>query len=153
HCWTSAYKLMFVVYYLTDYALIWFENQSFDTWEDFSSAFLTVYGNDYIRSKRAEDELRTRAQRAGESCHDYVQIILKLWREFNPLMPENEKVAHILKGIAEHVFYLLFQKEITSVEEILVFCRDMDTKLNRRISNSFLLPRLPNTIAFPSYSN
>src|SRR5690606_4863524 len=67
-------------------------------------------------------------------------------------MTEQEKIAHILKGIAEHVFYLLFQKEFSSVEEISTFCRAMDIKFIRRISNTFLLPRLPNTIAFPTYT-
>src|SRR5690606_16465422 len=35
-CWRSAYKLMFVVYYLRDTALIWFENQNFQLWDSLS---------------------------------------------------------------------------------------------------------------------
>jgi len=146
-CWTTAYKLMFVVYYLRDYALIWFENQNFQLWDTFVESFQAVYGNDLRRARRAEEELRTRAQRAGVSCHDYVQIILKLCREFNPNMAENEKVAHILKGIAENVFYLIFQKEFSTVKEILDFCREG----LRRLPQSLLLPRLSNTIAFLTY--
>src|SRR5690606_11367632 len=152
HCWSSAYKLMFVVYYLRDTALIWFENQNFQLWDSFVESFKKVYGNDLRRSRLAEDELRTRAQRAGESCHDYVQIILKLCREYNPNMSESEKVAHILKGIAENIFYLIFQKEFATVNEILNYCREMDDKLSKRIPQSHLLPRLPNTIAFPTYA-
>src|SRR5690606_14918422 len=145
HGWTPAYKLIFVIYYLHDNAAVWFENQNFDSWDAFTREFLAVYGNDFLRARRAEEELRTRAQQSGESCHDYVQIILKLCREYNPLMSESEKIAHILKGIAEHVFYLLFQKDFTSVDEILTFCREMDQKFSRRINNSVLFPRLPNT--------
>src|SRR5690606_24432882 len=86
HGWTPAYKLIFIVYYLRDTASVWFENQNFDSWDVFTREFLAVYGNDLLRSRRAEEELRTRAQLNGESCHDYVQIILKLCREYNPLM-------------------------------------------------------------------
>src|SRR5690606_14207637 len=66
-------------------------------------------------------------------------------------MTENEKVAHILKGIAENVFYLIFQKEFSTVKEILDFCREMDEKLSRRLPQFLLLPRLSNTIAFLTY--
>src|SRR5690606_14180709 len=59
HCWSSAYKLMFVVYYLRDAALVWFENQNFQLWESFVEGFRTVYGNDLRRARRAEKELRT----------------------------------------------------------------------------------------------
>src|SRR5690606_37494671 len=56
HCWPSAYKLMFVICYLSDNALVWFENQSFNTWEEFSAAFLTAYGCDLLRSRKTEEE-------------------------------------------------------------------------------------------------
>src|SRR5690606_4710766 len=152
HGWTPAYKLIFVIYYHHNNAAVWFENQNFDSWDAFTREFPAVYGNNFLRARRAEEELRTRAQRSGESCHDYVQIILKLCREYNPLMSESEKIAHILKGIPEHVFYLLFQKDFTYVDEILTFCREMDQKFSRRINNSVLFLRLPNTITFPTYA-
>src|SRR5690606_14451384 len=70
----------------------------------------------------------------------------------DPTMPEEQKVTHVLKGIAENVFYLLFQQN-SSVEDILAYCRKLDRKLCRRIpASSLLIPRLTNTLAYPVYS-
>ena len=73
----------------------------------------------------ATEELRTRAQRNGESCFDYVQAILKLCRDADRAMAETVKIEHILKGIAENVFYLLHVKNVSTVDEILRQCRDL----------------------------
>src|SRR5690606_9872591 len=94
-----------------------------------------------------------RAQRQGETCHDYVQAVLQLCRASDPTMSEQQKVAHVLKGIAENVFYLIFQQNFSSVDDVLTYCRKLDRELSRRIpASSLLIPRLTNTLAYPVYS-
>lgn len=55
------------------------------------------------KKERAEHILRQRAQLAGESCTTYIEEVLKLCRTVDSAMTEEDKVGHVLKGIAEDV--------------------------------------------------
>lgn len=56
---------------------------------------------------------------------------------------EADKIAHILKGIADGAFNLLVFTNVTTVENILKECRRLEQAKWRRISP--LVERLPNT--------
>jgi len=138
--------------YLSDMALVWFENQDFLSWTIFVNEFKKYYADESQRSCQAAEELRSRAQRQGETCHDYVQAVLQLCRESDATMTEAQRVGHVLKGIAETVFYLLYQQNFTTVAEILEYCRKLDQTLSRRVlTNTLLFPRLSNTLTNPVY--
>src|SRR5690606_10314688 len=100
HGWDDSFKLAFVLYYLHDMALVWFENQDFLSWTIFVNEFKKYYADESQRSCQAAEELRSRAQRQGETCHDYVQAVLQLCRESDATMTEAQRVGHVLKGIA-----------------------------------------------------
>jgi len=121
--WDHSFKLAYVAFYLKDMAATWFDNNEpqFGNWENFVALFKKVYADDGKIAQNADEQLRTRAQRPGETCQDYVQEILKLCREKDAAMPEPDKVAHVLKGIAENVYYLLLLKSFKKIDEILDF--------------------------------
>jgi hypothetical protein len=153
HGWTDALKLVYVPFYLRGSAAIWFENfePQFTSWTRFTQLFKHAYADDAALAVQATEELRTRAQKAGESCFEYVQHILQLCRNSDSTMSEEAQVAHILKGIAENVFCMLHVKGVTTVQQILDFCRALDRQLSTRISSMPSVARLQNTIPFPIY--
>lgn len=75
----------------------------------------------------------------------YIQDVLALCRKVDDNMPEMEKVAHILKGIADDAFTLLVFKSSSTVQEVINECRRFEDAKSRRITPTF--SRLPNTAA------
>lgn len=63
-------------------------------------------------------------------------------------MPEDDKVGHILKGIADDAFNLLMCRNCSTVDAIIKECRRFEQAKSRRIGHSFA--RLPNTAATSS---
>lgn len=63
-------------------------------------------------------------------------------------MNEEEKVGHVLKGIADDAFNLLLCKDCTTVDAIIKECRRFEQAKSRRITHQFA--RLPNTAATSS---
>ena len=60
-------------------------------------------------------------------------------------MAEAEKVAHILKGIADDAFTLLVFRNSSTVDDVINECRRFEEAKSRRITPHF--SRLPNTAA------
>lgn len=155
--WPDSAKLSFVPFLLKGPARIWFDNHcaSFRNWAEFIVSFRQAYINDSAIRARATHELRSRAQLAGETCHEYVQAILRLCRDVDGNMKEEDKVRHIMKGISESVYYFLHFKELTTVEGILDSCRRFDNAWSERISTipSNEFPRLSHVLPTPIYSS
>lgn len=60
-------------------------------------------------------------------------------------MSETDKIAHILKGIADDAFNLLIVKDCATVDAVVKECQRFEHAKNRRITRQFA--RLPNTAA------
>ncbi|GBM18953.1 hypothetical protein AVEN_1575-1 [Araneus ventricosus] len=69
-------------------------------------------------------DLLTRTQQIGETSESYIQDVLSLCRKANPSMSEDEKVAHLMKGIAEDLFRLSVSAE-TDVGDIRSLIREI----------------------------
>lgn len=68
----------------------------------------------------------------------YIEEILKLCKVVNSRMPEEDKVGHVLKGIAEDVYNFLIGKEsLNSVSDVMQHCRTFETLKTRRIVPKF----------------
>ncbi|UYV82700.1 hypothetical protein LAZ67_22000606 [Cordylochernes scorpioides] len=87
-------------------------------------------------ARRAEEVLKSRAQKAEESSESYIQDILSLCHQVNLRMEEDEIVSHIIKGILEEKYQVLVAKDIQTVDEILKFCRHLTTVKQRRIGRT-----------------
>ncbi|UYV80763.1 hypothetical protein LAZ67_19001657 [Cordylochernes scorpioides] len=103
---------------------------------NFEDAFRGVFGLQEDSARRAEEVMKSRAQKAEESSESYIQEILSLCHQVNPRMEEGEIVAHIIKGISEDTYQVLVAKDIQTVDEILKFCRHLATVKQRRIGRT-----------------
>ncbi|GFV74711.1 retrotrans_gag domain-containing protein [Trichonephila clavipes] len=92
----------------------WYVNNedALDSWEAFKNGLSGLFGDRQKYTRRAEEQLKCRAQRSGESTQSYIQSVLGLCQEVNPLMREDEKVSHLMKGVAEDIYQALLTREI-----------------------------------------
>lgn len=152
--WNSTSQLSNVVFFLTDTALVWFDNneETFTTWERFVSQIKERFGDSVTKKKRAELTLSQRAQVPGETCMTYIEEVLKLCRMVDSGMSEEDKVGHILKGIAEDVYSFLIAKDnLASVADVIRHCRTFEQLKTRRVTPKF--GRLANVTTVASIDN
>ncbi|GBM08353.1 hypothetical protein AVEN_108356-1 [Araneus ventricosus] len=99
--WDDQMKLANVVFYLADTARLWFDNNEddFTNWAAFQESLEKTFCRIEENRRQAERLLQTRAQLPGESSESYIQDVLSLCKRVNQSMPENEKIAHLMKGI------------------------------------------------------
>lgn len=138
--WDANDRLTNVVFSLTDTALVWYENHedALTTWSIFVEELKSCFSDAAAKKKRAEFTLAQRAQLSGETCTAYIEEILKLCKTVNPCMSEEDKVGHLLKGIAEDVYNFLIGKDnLSSVSDVIRHCRTFETLKMRRITTKF----------------
>lgn len=142
--WDDSLKLANVVFYLEGTARAWFDNneEALTSWDLFESKLTETFGRADEIKRRADDILRTRAQQNGETSEAYIQHILSLCRRVNPDMPEEDKIGHLMKGIAEDLYNTLIVRDVSTVEEFISHCRKVDSMRRKRVTPRFA--RLPN---------
>ncbi|GFU73045.1 retrotrans_gag domain-containing protein [Trichonephila clavipes] len=102
----------------------WYVNNedALDSWEAFKNGLSGLFGDRQKYTRRAEEQLKCRAQRSGESTQSYIQSVLGLCQEVNPLMKEDEKVSHLMKGVAEDIYQALLTREINDTASFIKWC-------------------------------
>ena len=75
---------------------------------------IELFGDRQTYTRKSEEQLKYRAQRPGESMQVCIQSVLRLCRKVNPSMPDDEKVSHQMKGLAEDIYQPLLTKEIST---------------------------------------
>lgn len=140
HNWSTSAKLMNVAFFLAGTALLWFDNHEriLTTWETFVEEFRTCFGDSCSKKKRAEQTLSRRAQLPGETCTTYIEEILKLCGIVNGNMSDEDKVGHLLKGIAEDVYnFLIAKDDLSTPTDFRRLCRAFEALKTRRILPKF----------------
>ncbi|GFY23116.1 CCHC-type domain-containing protein [Trichonephila clavipes] len=91
--WDDMMCLANVYFFLDGTARQWYVNNedALDSWEAFKNGLSGLFGDRQRYTRRAEEQLKCRAQRSGESTQSYIQSVLGLCQEVNPLMREDEK--------------------------------------------------------------
>jgi len=143
--WDEQMRLANVIFYLAGTARQWFDNNedSFTDWTVFRNSLSNTFcRTDDIR-RQAERQLLTRAQRTDESSESYIQDVLALCRKVNPNMTEDEKVAHLMKGIAEDLYQILLVQDYETADAFVKRCRQIESLRRRRIARP-TFQRLPN---------
>ncbi|XP_077532506.1 uncharacterized protein LOC144144881 [Haemaphysalis longicornis] len=138
--WDASAQLSNVVFSSNGTALTWFENQEekLTTSDRFVEEILARFGDSAAKKKKAEQTLLQRAQVPGETCSTYIEEVLKLCRIINPQMSEEDKVGHLLKGIAEDVYHFLISREkLESAADVIQQCRTFEALKTRRITPKF----------------
>ncbi|UYV84067.1 hypothetical protein LAZ67_X001053 [Cordylochernes scorpioides] len=138
--WDESLCLANVIFYLEGTAKCWFENveESLNSWPRFKEEFLKIFGDQEHFVRKAESKLKIRAQRIGEPSESYIQDILNLCRQVNPAMGEVEKLAHLMKGVAEDIFQALLPVEMATVDEFSRQCRRIEDRKKKRIGVAYL---------------
>ncbi|UYV63667.1 K02A2.6-like [Cordylochernes scorpioides] len=149
--WDETQSLANVVFYLEGTAAQWFDNNEdiINSRTQFKTDLCEVFGQKEELTRRAEMTLKTRAQKPGETTESYIQEILSLCSRVNPEMEEEEKVGHLMKGIAEDFYQALIVKDPTTVDELVKFCRQLENMKQRRIKRT-RYERLPNVTPISS---
>ncbi|GFU79010.1 CCHC-type domain-containing protein [Trichonephila clavipes] len=101
--WDDMMCLANVYFFLDGTARQWYVNNedALDSWEAFKNGLSGLFGDRQKYTRRAEEQLKGRAQRSGESTQSYTQSVLGLCQEVNPLMKEDEKVSHLMKDMKQ----------------------------------------------------
>ncbi|UYV70043.1 K02A2.6-like, partial [Cordylochernes scorpioides] len=143
--WDETLCLTKVYFYLSGTALKWFENneESIQTWKEFTSQLENVFGKKENSKLQAEKKLKTRAKLKGESTEFYIQDLLCLCKEVDPQMSEEDKISHLMKGIAEELYQALLPRDVQSTEQFITECRRVEALRCRRVTPT-KYERLPN---------
>ncbi|UYV83187.1 hypothetical protein LAZ67_23000101 [Cordylochernes scorpioides] len=152
--WDESLCLANVIFYLEGTAKCWFENveESLNSWPRFKEEFLKIFGDQEHFVRKAESKLKIRAQRIGEPSESYIQDILNLCRQVNPAMGEIEKMAHLMKGVAEDIFQALLPVEMATVDEFSRQCRRIEDRKKKRIGVAYF-ERLANVASISGDSD
>ncbi|GBN63768.1 hypothetical protein AVEN_139494-1 [Araneus ventricosus] len=146
--WDDQMCMANVIFYLAGTARQWFNNNE-GTFSNFTT-FRNSLNNAFCRRddirRQAERLLLTRAQQIGETSESYIQNVLSLCQKANPSMSEDEKVAHLMKGIAEDLYQTLLFQDFITVDEFVKRCREIESLERRRITRT-RFQRLPNVSA------
>lgn len=147
--WDEQMCLANVIFYLTGTARQWFDNNedTFADWTTFKISLTNTFCRTEDLKRKAETLLHTRAQQIGESSESYTQDVLSLCRKVNPSMPEDEKIAHLMKGITEDLYQILSAQDYDTVEAFVKRCRHIESLRRRRVTRP-KFQRLPNVSTF-----
>ncbi|UYV83886.1 hypothetical protein LAZ67_X000509, partial [Cordylochernes scorpioides] len=129
-------------------ARCWFDNveESITTWNTFKEEFTRTFGDKEDYARRIESSLKVRAQKPDESVELYIQDVLNLCRQLNPNMSEEDRVGHLMKGVAENIYRALLAIEVTTTGEFTQHCRRIE-KLNKNRISSVRFERIPTVSA------
>ncbi|GFX75306.1 retrotrans_gag domain-containing protein [Trichonephila clavipes] len=149
--WDDMMCLANVYFFLDGTARQWYVNNedALDSWEAFKNGLSGLFGDRQKYTRRAEEQLKCRAQRSGESTQSYIQGVLGLCQEVNPLMKEDEKVSHLMKGVAEDIYQALLTREINDTASFIKWCNYIEDMKQKRVGRP-KFERLPNVVPVAS---
>ncbi|GFY32515.1 CCHC-type domain-containing protein [Trichonephila clavipes] len=131
--WDDMMCLANVYFFLDGTARQWYVNNedALDSWEAFKNGLSGLFGDRQRYTRRAEEQLKCRAQRSGESTQSYIQSVLGLCQEASKrrtgciLTDETDLVSLIRTIVREEIHRLVNQTQESldsdpqSLEEIV----------------------------------
>lgn len=145
--WDDMMCLANVYFYLDGTAQQWFENneEKLNSWEKFQTELKKAFGDKLHQVHQAEEQLKQHAQRPGETTQSYIQHVLALCKLVNPNMTEEDKVSHLMKGVAEDVYQALLMKDVSTTEDFIKCCQHIEAMHQKRVGRK-KFDRLPNVV-------
>ncbi|GFW21437.1 retrotrans_gag domain-containing protein [Trichonephila clavipes] len=123
-----------------------------DSWEAFKNGLSGLFGDRQKYTRRAEEQLKCRAHSVQASTQSYIQGVLGLCQEVNPLMKEDEKVSHLMKGVAEDIYQALLTREINDTASFIKWCNYIEDMKQKRVGRP-KFERLPNVVPVASLTD
>ncbi|GFV66105.1 retrotrans_gag domain-containing protein [Trichonephila clavipes] len=114
-----------------------------DSWEAFKNGLSGLFGDCQRYTRRAEEQLKCRAQRSGESTQSYIQSVLDFAKRGS--MREDEKVSHLMKGVAEDIYQAFLTREINDTASFIKWCNYIEDMKQKRVGRP-RFERLPNVV-------
>ncbi|UYV73997.1 hypothetical protein LAZ67_11001769 [Cordylochernes scorpioides] len=158
--WDDSMCLANVIFFLAGTARQWYENNEdlLTSWEVFQKALGETFGEQEEEMKKAEIILKTRAQKSSESSESYIQDVLYLCQLANPLMDDETKLGHLMKGIAEDIYQILIAKDVEKVDQkferlpnvalVAYEEEDLPSMIRRIVQEEFQKVKIPSTACF-----
>lgn len=152
--WDDMMCLANAYFFLDGTAKQWYINNedTLNSWEMFKTGLSGLFGDRQKYTKKAEEELKHRAQRLDESTQSYIQSVLGLCQEVNPAMADEEKVSHLMKGVAEDIYQILLTREIKTTADFTKWCHYIEDMRQKRIGRR-KFERLPNVVPVAAMEN
>lgn len=149
--WDDSLCLANVYFFLNGTAQAWFENNEdiLDSWDKFEEELKKTFGDTQLYIRRAKERLKCRVQNAGESTQSYIQDVLGLCNQIDPGMSDEEKVSHLMKGIAEDVYQALLTREVKTTADFIKWCQHIEEMQQKRVGRQ-KFARLPNVVPVAS---
>lgn len=149
--WDDTMQLANVYFFLEGTARKWYENNedSFTSWTLFEDGLKKTFGDTQTFLRRAKERLKSRAQQPGESNQSYIQDVLELCKQAEPTMSEEDKVSHLMKGVAEDVFQALHSRDVKTSGDFTKWCVYIEEMKQKRVGH-YKFERLPNVVPIAS---
>ncbi|GFU28563.1 CCHC-type domain-containing protein [Trichonephila clavipes] len=145
--WDDMMCLANVYFFLDGTARQWYVNNedALDSWEAFKNGISGLFGDRQKYTRRAEEQLKCRAQRSGESTQSYIQSVLGLCQEGKSSDERRRKVSHLMKGVAEDIYQALLTREINDTASFIKWCNYIEDMKQKRVGRP-RFERLPNVV-------
>ncbi|XP_049518361.1 uncharacterized protein LOC125943317 [Dermacentor silvarum] len=145
--WDPMIMLANVIFYLGGTPRVWHQthDDEITSWDSFKEKLRELFGDPIVRKVSARKALASRVQTSTEPYISYILDVLALCRKADDSMSEADKVAHVLKGIADDAFNLLVFGNVSTIDAIMKECRGIEHAKSCRITPH--ITRLPNTAA------
>ncbi|GFS62888.1 CCHC-type domain-containing protein [Trichonephila clavipes] len=128
--WDDMMCLANVYFFLDGTARQWYVNNedALDSWEAFKNGLSGLFGDRQRYTRRAEEQLKCRAQRSGESTQSYIQSVLGLCQE------------------------ALLTREINDTASFIKWCNYIEDIKQKRVGRP-RFERLPNVVPVASLTD
>ncbi|GFR04604.1 CCHC-type domain-containing protein [Trichonephila clavata] len=145
--WDDTMQLANVYFFLDGTVRKWYENNegNFTSWTLLENGLKAAFGDTQTYVRRAKNRLKSRAQQPGECIQSYIQDVLELCKQAEPNMPEEDKVSHLMKGVAEYLFQALLARDVQTSADFTRWCLYIEEMKQKRL-RSCKFERLPNVV-------
>ncbi|GFS69450.1 CCHC-type domain-containing protein [Trichonephila clavipes] len=122
-----------------------------NSWEAFKNGLSGLFGDRQRYTRRAEEQLKCRAQRSGEYTVLHTKCIRTLPRGTSS-DEKDEKVSHLMKGVAEDIYQALLTREINDTASFIKWCNYIEDMKQKRVGRP-RFERLPNVVPVASLTD
>ncbi|GFY05855.1 retrotrans_gag domain-containing protein [Trichonephila clavipes] len=158
--WDDMMCLANVYFFLDGTARQWYVNNedALDSWEAFKNGLSGLFGDRQKYTRRAEEQLKCRAPHTHTHTafrREYTVLhtkCIRLCQEVNSLMKEDEKVSHLMKGVAEDIYQALLTREINDTASFIKWCNYIEDMKQKRVGRP-RFERLPNVVPVASLTD
>ncbi|GFV57996.1 retrotrans_gag domain-containing protein [Trichonephila clavipes] len=149
--WDDMMCLANVYFFLDGTARQWYVNNedALDSWEAFKNGLSGLFGDRQRYTRRAEEQLKCRAQRSYTVLHTKCIRTLPRGKSSDE---RRRKVSHLMKGVAEDIYQALLTREINDTASFIKWCNYIEDMKQKRVGRP-RFERLPNVVPVASLTD